>query len=482
MSMQPPPPRPSEPSPEDPDRARDGRTEPDEPAIADETGTSPVEFGKPTEPTPPQPFPAAWPAPTDARPTGAPIPPPYPGPYPGGPHLGAGPNSAGPYPGTGPYPAGPYPAGPYPGTGPYTAGPYPGGPNPGAGPNPGWPQANPWGPPAGGSVWAPPPFGQSPSGTTNGQAIAAFVLGLLAIVPVSVVFGIVALVRIGRTRQRGKGLAIAGLVLSGLWVVVGAGGVLLGAHYAVTHSNSATPFNPPRGAEPEAELPIGTCFNQPTDEDGDLIPVVPCDQLHDFQLYAKLRLPDSFTGDAADVQQATVACGKALGASFPDPVALQGTAVPSSYYPVGDYSHQWCALTAWNGDNQLASNLLLATSYTPAQQEYLRATDRTALLRTDVSLTDDSQWRIALPLAAQLAQADRTEAQTLTADHWSDSFVAGTAAGIAKDDLAEAQELSTLSHATSENQWTHVVNSIWQYEANTTIDTMRANLGLPKTG
>ena len=69
-----------------------------------------------------------------------------------------------------------------------------------------------WGPPA------PPPPG------TDGMAIAGFVLGLLGFVGISailgIVFGAVALGRIRRTYQQGKGLAIAGIVLGSCWLAL----------------------------------------------------------------------------------------------------------------------------------------------------------------------------------------------------------------------------------------------------------------------
>ena len=60
----------------------------------------------------------------------------------------------------------------------------------------------------------------SPASGTNGFAIAAFVLGLVGFVVLSVIFGIVALNKLRDRPQRGKGLAIAGLCLSGVWVVI----------------------------------------------------------------------------------------------------------------------------------------------------------------------------------------------------------------------------------------------------------------------
>jgi Domain of unknown function (DUF4190) len=69
-----------------------------------------------------------------------------------------------------------------------------------------------------------PPVAPPPPGT-NGFAIASFVLsfcgGLL-----SVIFGIIALVQIRKSGQKGKGLAIAGLCISGVWVLLIGVGVI----------------------------------------------------------------------------------------------------------------------------------------------------------------------------------------------------------------------------------------------------------------
>jgi hypothetical protein len=93
-------------------------------------------------------------------------------------------------------------------------------------PTPGWtpygqpqpgvgPTQLPWS--AGGQPW------QLQSGT-DGFAIAALVLGLLGFIGIcailGVVFGLVALNRIGTSGRGGRGMAIAGTVLGGVWLVL----------------------------------------------------------------------------------------------------------------------------------------------------------------------------------------------------------------------------------------------------------------------
>ena len=67
------------------------------------------------------------------------------------------------------------------------------------------------------------PFGAPPpSPGTDGFAISSLVTGLVGLAVVPVVLGIVALHRIGRSRQGGKGLAIAGIALGGVQIVTAA--------------------------------------------------------------------------------------------------------------------------------------------------------------------------------------------------------------------------------------------------------------------
>lgn len=138
---------------------------------------------------------------------------------------GQQPPVAPPYPGVQQYPTGPqypgaqqYPAAPqYPGAQPYPYAPqYP---NAAQHPNgaqyPG-PQFGQYGYPYG--YYAP----QQPG--TNGMAIASLILGICGFLCVSPLvglgLGIVALSRIKKTGQSGRGMAIAGIILSSVWIAL----------------------------------------------------------------------------------------------------------------------------------------------------------------------------------------------------------------------------------------------------------------------
>lgn len=80
----------------------------------------------------------------------------------------------------------------------------------------------------------PPPYPGPPlyppyQRRTNGFAVASLILGILGVVILSVIFGCVALSQIRRRGDDGSGLAIAGLVLSGVWTALMLIGVVANA-------------------------------------------------------------------------------------------------------------------------------------------------------------------------------------------------------------------------------------------------------------
>jgi len=130
-----------------------------------------------------------------------------------------------------------------------------------------------------------------PQGKTSGFAIASLVFGLIGGVLLSVIFGIIGLRRIKRRGLRGRGFAIAGFVLSGLWtllIVVGVVAFLLteperDVGGRVTDSGSESVF----------DLRVGDCMNGLEETAARFtVDVTPCADSHDAEAVFEFNLPD----------------------------------------------------------------------------------------------------------------------------------------------------------------------------------------------
>ncbi|WP_055621824.1 DUF4190 domain-containing protein [Streptomyces sp. JHA19] len=131
--------------------------------------------------------------------------------------------------------------------------------------------------------------GQAP---VNGLAIGSLVLGILCFVPaVGLVLGIVALAQIRRKGERGKGMAIAGSVLStvglALWALTLSTGAA--ADFWDGFKGAAT------GEGSAFALEKGDCFDTPAGSlEGETFDAekVPCSGEHDGEVFAVVELPD----------------------------------------------------------------------------------------------------------------------------------------------------------------------------------------------
>jgi hypothetical protein len=128
----------------------------------------------------------------------------------------------------------------------------------------------------------------------------ALVTGIFGAVLVSVPLGIIALRQIGRTKESGRGLAIAGLVLSGVWTVaLGALAVILVLPVIETGHGSATlvatssPSPAATGKPVDVDnLRVGECTAKDSDADFvSTVQVLPCKQPHYGEVYAVVTVP-----------------------------------------------------------------------------------------------------------------------------------------------------------------------------------------------
>lgn len=200
----------------------------------------------------------------------------------------------------------------------------------------------PQGPP---SPYGPQPYQTWSQGYTpynnpapvNGTSIAALVLGILCCVPgVGLVLGVIALKQIKKKGERGRGMAVAGIVLSafGLMVwVLGVTGAATGFWDDVMDSarNNSNSF------------PVkGDCFDAPSGSlegmtyDFDL---VSCDAEHDGEVFAVVRMGGgSYPGDKKVTATADDKCY-----ALQDSYAMDGWAVPDDVdiYYVTPTSESW---------------------------------------------------------------------------------------------------------------------------------------------
>ena len=179
-------------------------------------------------------------------------------------------------------------------------------PPPGQGPygQPGYP-GGPYGqqPSQYGQAYPPP---QQQAGT-NGFAIAALILGILGVVFLSVIFGIIALVQIKRRGQRGRGMAIVGLVFSALWTLLVVGLVIL----AVVSSD---------GSVRATAVDTGDCIETIPADNARVarLPKVACDKPHEGEVYARIAVTgDAFPGQSTLERDFRDRCAAALASYSP---------------------------------------------------------------------------------------------------------------------------------------------------------------------
>ena len=212
-----------------------------------------------------------------------------------------------PYPGPAGYPAAPTHPGP-PGYYSVTPG------HPGLGPGGSYPSYPPGRP---GYPSAPP----SPEGT-NSMAITALVLGICGAAPVAAVFGIIALRQTKATGQRGRGMAIWGLVLSGVWLVFIAAVALLALQCARGPRRDGRD-RPAVATIAATDLQPGDCVNG-LSETGALesLPGVPCAVPHAGEVYAVFDLPAGDYPGASELdRQTNVECDERFRSYAPSAYA-----------------------------------------------------------------------------------------------------------------------------------------------------------------
>ena len=182
-------------------------------------------------------------------------------------------------------------------------------------------------PAASGPPHAAPPLRSRRTRTrrpTDGVAVAALVSGLVPAIPVTLVLGPLALIRVGRSGARGRALAITGLVLAGLWTVAA----------AVVAAAIITRPPPPRPVTlPQVfSLRAGQCLDSAANGISG-VQVLSCGQAHDAEVFATFRVAGSrYPGAAALQQRAREGCVSRL-AGYLNPELPASSLAQSFVYP-----------------------------------------------------------------------------------------------------------------------------------------------------
>ena len=153
------------------------------------------------------------------------------------------------------------------------------------------------------------PAGPPSQAGTDGFAIAALVLGILGVF--GVVFGIIALRRIRRTGAHGRGLAIAGIVLSCSWIALIAVGAVLAA-FGSAHRSSSGDLTV-AGDVTLADLRVGDCVTSLPSGSVLTVHVAPCSDPHAGEVYDVTALSAGpYPGDDQVRRVAVGECQEAL--------------------------------------------------------------------------------------------------------------------------------------------------------------------------
>jgi hypothetical protein len=152
-------------------------------------------------------------------------------------------------------------------------------------------------------------------------AILSLVFGVLGGILISIILGIVALTQIPKKGQKGKGLAIAGLTISGLWLV--------GIVAAIAIFGDGEPDRDASGQVTTTQntradkLRVGDCVSEISEaaEVRDL-ELVPCDQPNGGKVFAVFELPagkwPGLTGVQAAAEKGCVDRWTATGKQLAD--------------------------------------------------------------------------------------------------------------------------------------------------------------------
>ncbi|WBQ07187.1 DUF4190 domain-containing protein [Kribbella sp. CA-293567] len=145
------------------------------------------------------------------------------------------------------------------------------------------------------------PYQPPGTGGTSTPAVVGFVLSLFGGGAISVILCIVALNRIPQRNQRGKGFAIAGLVISGLWVAAIIAIVAVSINDGEPGRDSSGQVTTTQTTRPD-KLRVGDCVTSLSEGEVKDLQVQPCEQPNGGKVFAVFELPAGPWPGLASVQ------------------------------------------------------------------------------------------------------------------------------------------------------------------------------------
>jgi hypothetical protein len=206
-----------------------------------------------------------------------------------------------------------------------------------------------------------PPHGQMPppvSRGTNGFAIASLVTGIVFLFPLAAIFGLVALSQIKKSGAHGRGMAVAGLVLSAVGLFASIGFAL--GDRGSSPATAAAGADASRTSVAISQLKDGDCIESFPEGAIYTLTVVPCTQSHTGEALAHVTVPDAptFPGNENVGAQVSQLCSDGVGprlqrSTFATQVELSTIVPTAGSWESGDRSGLCFATTKNN--SQLSS-------------------------------------------------------------------------------------------------------------------------------
>ncbi|MGQ4384224.1 DUF4190 domain-containing protein [Streptomyces sp. SAS_270] len=357
-------------------------------------------------------------------------------------------------------------------------------------------QGGPYQQPYGGTPYAPWGQGYSPFNRpvpVNGLAISALVLGILCFLPaVGLVLGAVALRQIKKRGERGKGMAVGGMVMSSVGVVLLVVALVTGGARDFW-DGFRDAADDSRGSGGSAfSLDKGDCIDAPGDALEGMaydVETVPCSGRHDAEVFANFEMDDgSYPGDNEVTDAADDKCYTLQDTYAMDVWALPGDVDVYYFTPtrqswrLGDRE-----VTCMFGNTDEAGTLTGslrndATTLDADQVAYLQAAH---LLNSAMNSAPDEEYvEDDLPghkeWADRMSHALTEQTGTLRGHTWPDA-VAGPMAALVKNiGLSQGEWAKAADAKNPDAFYAHYEKAMKYIDPRKTVTTRKA-LGLATT-